>query len=249
MEQILVMPLHDPKGVMFPHIQRITPSLKEIFASALISVKPGEADGLLDDPFFRPFSIPESLPVGAHFKALYQHAAESCPPEAVLHLCFPDRLSFALEGEYRASFLASVGGLRREDLPLIYHRSTAAWATHPRNYREIEGMVSVVGQWVCGRFLDFAWCHLALEAGSLRKILPAVKRSDMAMVAELILALSQEVQTEDVDWLAWEDPFILERPAEELKAERENSLEETRKRLSYALPMMEMIYLYPKEVK
>lgn len=241
MDHILVMPMHDPKGLMFPHMERITPGLKEVFHSAVISITPGERR-LLADPFFRPLTLAANLPVGEHFKALYQHAAETCPPEAALHLCFPDRLAFALEGEFRHSFLASVGGLRREGLPLIFQRSSAAWATHPRNYREIEGMVSTVGEWVFGRFLDFGWCHLVVEAGPLRKILPAVQHTDLSMVAEIVVLLVQEIKTEDVDWLAWEDPFILERPAEAYRREREASLEETRKRLAYALPMMELLY-------
>ena len=41
-----------------------------------------------------------------------------------------------------------------------------------------------------------------------------------------------------MDWLAWEDPFILSRDATELKRERENSLDETKKRLNYVLPMI-----------
>jgi len=44
-----------------------------------------------------------------------------------------------------------------------------------------------------------------------------------------------------VDWLAWEDPMILSRDAAELKRERENSLDETQKRLSYVLPMIETL--------
>ena len=48
-------------------------------------------------------------------------------------------------------------------------------------------------------------------------------------------------QADYVDWLAWEDPFILNCDAAQLKRERENSLAETQKRLSYALPMMEIL--------
>jgi len=44
-----------------------------------------------------------------------------------------------------------------------------------------------------------------------------------------------------VDWLAWEDPLILSRDANEYKLERENSLAETNKRLNYVLPMIETL--------
>ena len=61
------------------------------------------------------------------------------------------------------------------------------------------------------------------------------------MVAEMIFYLQEDIQTRDVDWLAWEDPFLLERDPAELKFERENSLEETHKRLAYAIPMIETL--------
>jgi hypothetical protein len=58
------------------------------------------------------------------------------------------------------------------------------------------------------------------------------------MVAEMIFYLQDHIQTREVDWLAWEDPFILSRPSIELKRERETSLDETKKRLNYVLPMI-----------
>jgi hypothetical protein len=66
------------------------------------------------------------------------------------------------------------------------------------------------------------------------------------MVAEMILHIQDRVKTRDVDWLAWEDPFILSRDALELKTERENSLEETQKRLSYVIPMVELLIKFSK---
>ena len=53
--------------------------------------------------------------------------------------------------------------------------------------------------------------------------------------------MQSEVNARAVDWLAWEDPFIFERDAKELKLERENSLAETNKRLNYVLPMLETL--------
>jgi hypothetical protein len=239
MDHILVMPMHDPTGLLYPHLERITPALKEVFSSAVISIaaeKPPPS--LLADTFFQSFPVMSGVEVGIHFNSLYRHAARVCPPESVLHLCFADRLAFQVAGGYRDAFFASIRSLASESLPLIFQRSPAAWASHPRNYFEIESAITTVGRWVCGRSLDFAWCHLAIEAWRLGKILAKVRRSDMSMVAEIIIQVNREVKTADVDWLEWEDPFILGRNANELKIERENSLDETRKRLSYALPMM-----------
>jgi hypothetical protein len=152
-----------------------------------------------------------------------------------------DRLAFALEGEYRDLFLGDIDSLLPGDVPLIFQRSEAAWDTHPRNYRDLEGIVTTVGRHLFGRSLDYAWCHIAVCAGELREIMPLVKNPGLNMVAEMIFYLQENIQTRNVDWLAWEDPFILSRESSELKHERENSLEETRKRLSYTLPMIETL--------
>jgi hypothetical protein len=75
----------------------------------------------------------------------------------------------------------------------------------------------------------------------LREMMPRVRNPDLSMVAEMIFYLHDEIQTRDVDWLAWEDPFILSRDPTELKRERENSLAETKKRLNYVLPMIDTL--------
>jgi hypothetical protein len=49
-----------------------------------------------------------------------------------------------------------------------------------------------------------------------------------------------------VDWLAWEDPFLLGRDPAEMKAEREQSTDEYEKRLSYCLPMVEALVQFSK---
>ena len=116
-----------------------------------------------------------------------------------------------------------------------------AWETHPQNYCEIEGIVTTVGRSLFGRELDYAWCHIVLRTGQLREIMPLVRNPDLSMVAEMIFYLQDDIQTRDVDWLSWEDPFILARDLAELKHERENDLEETHRRLSYALPMIQTL--------
>jgi hypothetical protein len=63
----------------------------------------------------------------------------------------------------------------------------------------------------------------------------------------MIFYMHDEVKTREVDWLAWEDPFILGRDADELKREREQSLDETNKRLNYVLPMIEMLTRFSKD--
>ena len=182
------------------------------------------------------------MQIGEDFTYLYQCAADAAPPDQIIHLCYLDRVAFALEGEYREAIPCRISTLLTlQDVPVIFQRSELAWATHPQNYRQLEGIVTTVGKNLFGRELDYAWCHIAAPAKQLRKIMPKVKNPDLSMVAEMIFYLQDNVHTRDVDWLAWEDPFILARDAAALKHERENSLEETNKRLRYILPMIETL--------
>jgi hypothetical protein len=247
----LVLPIHDPEGIFLPHLERIAPLLKTAFAQAIINIppstrraQPGAVQLLEANPFFIISSEYPESPVGDHFRALYTFAARLCPPAQVLHLCYVDRLAFALQTHYRQPFLEDVQAVTAEHTPLIFHRSAAAWDTHPRNYRDIEGMVTRAGEWLFQKTLDFAWCHLAVQAGQLAEVLPRTRQSDLSIVAEIVLGMLENVHTKDVDWLAWEDPFILSRDPQELKTERENDPAETRKRLAYTLRMMQMLNQY-----
>lgn len=248
MKPALVFPFNDPDGAMFLHLQAIRPDLKAHFACAFVTIPKGTQERqpenvrlLEQDTFFNIFSIGSEAPTGDHFAYLYWQAAEAAQPEQSLHLCYLDRLSFALRTEHRDRFLADLNGLTEKDVPLIFHRSESAWATHPKNYFELENFVTTVGQTLFNQTLDYGWCHLVIQAWQLGEIMPRVKKHDISMVAEMILHIQADVKTREVDWLAWEDPFILGRDAGELKLERENSLTETRKRVAYVLPMVEMM--------
>lgn len=256
MKPAIVLPLSDPDGTMFPHLGAILPDLKQHFERAYFSIPKNTQDRnaadvriLQDDDFFRLFFTESEKPVGEHFAFLYRQAASEAHPEQILHLCYIDRLSLALRTKHRETFLADVDALTAEHLPLIFHRSERAWATHPKNYHELESFVTNVGQTLFNKTLDYGWCHFVIQAGHLKEIMSLVKRPDLSMVAEMILHVQDVVKTREVDWLAWEDPFILGRDAGELKLERENSLAETRKRLSYVLPMVEMLAQFARNGK
>ena len=247
MRPALAFPFSDPDGRMFHHLQAILPDLKKHFERAYLcppvsTLKHRDhIQQLQADDFFTIFLVDREMQIGEHFAYLYGHAADTAPADQIIHLCYLDRLTFALEGKYRDVFLSDVDSLTSNDLPLIFQRSHIAWETHPQNYRELEGMVTILGRHLFGRDLDYAWCHIAACAGQLREVMPLVKNPDLSMVAEMIFYLQDHIQTRDVDWLAWEDPFILSRDASELKQERENSLDETRKRLNYVLPMLQTL--------
>jgi hypothetical protein len=253
MKPAVVFPYNDLDGTMFPHLQTILPDLKNHFDRAYISAPPAsferlQQNGLIHaDGFFTVFPVDDNKLIGEHFAYLYQRAANAAAyPDQPLHLCYPDRMAFALEGAYRDAFLADIDSLTDNDLPLIFQRSQTAWDTHPQNYRQLEGIVTTVGRNLFGKELDYGWCHIVVCARQLREVMPLVKNPDLSMVAEMIYYLQDNIHTHDVNWLAWEDPFILERDADELKAERENSLAETNKRLSYVLPMLETLTRFSK---
>lgn len=256
MRPALVMPFHDPEGIMLPHLEAILPVLKTHFEQAFLTIteaterlKPENVSFLREQGFFRMYPIASESPIGNHFAYLYRHAAMDAHAEQILHLCYLDRLAFALRMTYREQFLADIGSIDQEHLPLIFQRSEKAWASHPRNYFELEGFVTAIGQNLFNRTLDYGWCHFVIQAEQLRELMPKVKNPDLSMVAEMILHTQENIHTREVDWLAREDPFIHSRVAEEFKVERENSLEEMQKRVSYVMPMVETMIKFSKNGK
>jgi hypothetical protein len=247
MKSVLAFPYNDPDGTMLPHLLAILPELKSHFDHAYICSPPftlellQQRNLILTDSFFTFYPVDGNKLIGERFAYLYQRAAEDADPEQIMHLCYLDRMSFALEGQYRETFLADVDSLHPNDLPLIFQRSQFAWETHPQNYRQLEGIVTVVGKNLFGKELDYGWCHIVVQARHLREIMPKVKNPDLSMVAEMVFYMHDTIHTREVDWLAWEDPFILGHDADQLKREREQSLDETNKRLKYVLPMLETL--------
>ena len=128
---------------MFGRLQVILPDLKEHFERAYIcpplstQTHVQHMQQLLAEDFFTVFPIDRDLQIGEHFAYLYQRAAEAAPLEQIVHLCYLDRLAFALEGEHRKAFLRDIDALSSSDVPLIFERSPVAWATHPQNYRDL----------------------------------------------------------------------------------------------------------------
>jgi hypothetical protein len=249
MRPVIVMPFYDPNGLVFPHLKAITPQLKELFEAAFVSIRPSMrraqaqyCEWLMTDTFFHVYEHPQEVTTaGEDFLPLYAHAAASCPPAQVLHLCFADRVVYALQSEHQEQFRADMQRLQPENCPVIFQRTTAAWQTHPQNYQELEQMVTKVGEFLFGKSLDFAWCHFAIQAGQLQALLPKIQARDLSLEAEMVLLLIDSILTKDVDWLAWEDPFIENCDPQRLKGMREASVAESCKRLSYVVPMLQLL--------
>jgi hypothetical protein len=257
-QPVIVMPLHDPQGQVLPQLYRVTPLLGQAFAAGYASLTSetqlhqGEwVDRLVATGFYRLSVQPADAPLGERFRALYREAATQCNREQPLHLCFADRVAFALQDAYREVFLDDVRASEDGPLPLLFQRSAHAWQTHPYNYREVEHMATQAGALLTGRSLDWTWCHLVIRAAQLDAALPSLAQQEISVLGELLLALLRarhEISTRDVDWLAWEDPFILGQPADELRQVREGSVSETRKRLAYVIPTLELLARYAGEM-
>jgi len=245
---VVVMPYHDPGGEMALHLETILPDLKQMFRRAFVGVtadtvaaQPAVVERLSSEAFFGVTYQKADAGVGEQFYALYTHAAAACVPSEVLHLCFVDRVAYALETAHRTAFVKDVLAVQGMATPLMFLRSEAAWRTHPQNYCDVEMMATRAGELLFGLTLDFAWCHLAIRAGLLQSILSDVRNADISMLAEMTLLLRNRLTSIAVDWLAWEDPFLLECDAKRLKTEREHSSVETRKRLAYIVPTLQLL--------
>ena len=108
MKPAIVMPMHDPLKIFFPHLKAVTPILETIFEHAYISVpystwqkQPENMVWLQSQDFFRVRYHDQDVAIGVDFLTLYNFAASTCPPEQILHLCFIDRIAFALQSEFR----------------------------------------------------------------------------------------------------------------------------------------------------
>jgi hypothetical protein len=244
----IVLPVHDPQALHLPHLKVITPELKQLFSQAFIGISPRTEqtqpewiEALKRDSFFNlNFNETGSMP-GDHYRSVYQNAVAHCSPEQVLHLCTPDRVAFILQSDYREQFILDIQAANRETLPVLFQRTPSAWASYPKNYREIEQLAIRVCDFLFGSYLDLAWSHLVIRTDQLQPLLLQIKSHDFGLLTEVVLLLKDSLQTKDVDWLAWEDPFIFSRDLEELRAEREHSLDETHKRLRWLRPSMQIL--------
>jgi hypothetical protein len=245
---VIVSPFHDTDGLMFAHLESVVPLLKNLFSRAFLSMTPltqqtqaGRVEKLAADAFFAlNYNQPDTL-IGDHFLAGYQNAASHCAPTQILHLCTLDRVVFALQTEHQARFMADIKTASDVPAPILFQRSAAAWATHPRNYREIEHLATRAGQILFDKSLDFVWCHLVIGTGELQEIWPRIQTHDLRVLAEMVLLLRDKLEIREVDWLAWEDPFIFSRDANQMKEEFERSRREHRKRLGYTIPILQLL--------
>lgn len=259
MRPAIVLPFHDPKGILLNHLEQIESDLKQWFDHAFLSISPVTAiyqetrlESLAQDHFYilNP-NFPDTLP-GDHYRAAYHNAVLHCPPHQQLHLCDIDRVAFALQSSHRAEFLQSLEWSIRQSQPILFQRSPTAWATHPGPYQSAEAIAIQLGQLLFGQYYDFAWSYLVVRSDILAGMVPTLQHRDFGLLAEIVLSLRKQLVTCEVDWLAWEDPFILARDFDELRTERDNDPTESDRRLVWNAPIIQLLlnqigHLKPEE--
>jgi hypothetical protein len=244
----LVLPFHDPSGVLLAQLATITPTLRQRFSRAFLSVSPlteqlyaAQLQHLHADPFFAiNTNAPGTLP-GDHYLAGYHNALAQSHPDQRLHLCDIDKLAAILQSHYRDQFLSDITAASSASVPTLFQRSPRAWATYSEPYRQIEHVAITLGQYLLHRYLDFAWSYLVIRAMDLQALVPQLQQRTFGLLAEMVLLQHPNLETQDVDWLFWEDPFIEARNPDSLRAEREASLQETQKRLKGHAPIIRLL--------
>ena len=241
MKHTIVFSIHDTSGVIFGLVEKITPTLQEIFSRAVVSITPKteETQKMMVEEMGRNrfFELCKNEPktiMGDHYMKAIRTALERSERDEIIHICTPDRLSLAIT-KHKNAFLKDMKDERKVEWPILYERSDFAWSTHPKNYRAIESMATTLGKILFEKELDFFWCDLAVKAELLKTIVKKVETSDFRILAELILPMKDELVIKKVDWLEWEDPFVFGREILEFKKEREMSVEEDRKRMGYVM--------------
>lgn len=244
----LVLPFHDPTGILYAQLMHITPTLRRHFGRAFLSISPAterfcaeQIRQLRLDPFFTiNTNAPGTLP-GDHYLAAYRSATANSHPDQRLHLCDIDKLAAILQSQHHDQFLADITAADTAPAPLLFQRSPRAWATYPQPYREIEHVAITLGRYLFQRYFDFAWSHLVIRAADLAAIIPQLSQHTFGLLGEIVLILRADLRTQEVDWLFWEDPFIESRDPDALLQRRANSAQETQKRLKGNAPIIRLL--------
>jgi hypothetical protein len=244
---VLTFPYHDPGGMYNDLLRKNIPFLEKFFDVICISVTPQTVS---QNPELLEYLAnhtkiqlnKEESNIGDHFRNALKIAIDNKQNDSIF-FGFIDRVIFDLETQWKKKFLNDLAKHKNEQF-LLFERSEAAWGTHPNNYREIEQMVSRCFKFLSGMDIELNPCGLILSQESAKKILNESQSQLWDVWGEWILiALKNKlgVKTKKVDWLSWEDPFWEKKEPNKFKVERENSKEETIKRIKSNLPFFSLI--------
>jgi len=242
---ILTFPYYDPGGKHNKAFQRQLETLKSTFDAVCVSAIPPTSEDnaefvqWLEEQGCIVFYNASNTPFGDHSRAALRLATEQAQSQQPIFFGFLGRILFALETEWRTSFLQDIKAHQVSEF-LIFERSRAAWDTHPSNYREIEQMVSRMFEFLCGKFIELMPCALILSCSVANTVLSQSISPSYEVWAEwTLLAMKNSVPTttKKVDWLAYQHPYWEQIEPDILKLEREASREETIKRIKMNMPV------------
>jgi hypothetical protein len=246
---MLAFPYYDPRGKYNRAFQRQLANLKSSFDGICISVVPPTSGDnaafvqyLEEQGCFVYHNAPNTLH-GLHSREALRLALEHAQAQQSIFFGFLDRILFALETEWRTSFLQDLKAYQAAEF-VVFERSHAAWDTHPANFREIEQMVSRMFEFLHGKFIDLMPCAFIMSYPAANVILSqSVSASTDVWGEWVLLAMKNHIPitTQKVDWLAWKDPYWEHVEPDRLKSHREASREETIKRINMNVPCMLML--------
>jgi len=243
---ILTLPYYDPTGQLNASLRRQLATLQAAFTALCFNVVAdtaecnGEAIGELAAQGCAVHKCPPGASIGDQSRAALRLALTRPATDGSIFFGFLNRVLFALETEHRAVFLHDLSTAPAHDL-LLYERSPAAWDTHPKNYREIEGMASRMFEVLSGRRLELMPCALLLSRDAAAAVLAESTNASHAVWAEwLLLAMKAgiPITTRGVDWLAWQVAHWEGGDADLLRRAREHSRDEFVKRVRMNVPVM-----------
>ena len=245
MRMIVAMPIHDVDGELTEKILERSLILKMIFRKAVVSITPVTEEKnpdlvkkLKKNTFFEVILNKEGTHFGDHYLAAFKGAVKTAKKGEIIHFCNQDRLIFIIDN-YLDTFKKDLKGKKTT----IFQRSDKAWQSHPINYRATESMATDLGFKLFGKKFDFFWCSFSMSKENLAKTNSLVKdyRDDYLICAEMILLNFKKITIKEVDWLAWEDPYIFHKDADKFKKEKESDEKEGEKRLAYVIPTIKYL--------
>jgi hypothetical protein len=248
---ILAFPYHDPQGTCNEALRRHLDRLQSTFSAICLGATPptlSENAAFLAELRAAGCLVAENGPgtsIGDHSRSALQLAVQASQGQGPIAFLFLDRFLYAMETEHREPFLADL--VRYQDCAcMVFERTPAAWATHPANYQEVEGMTTRLGELLFGSTVDWCPCALIFGAAVARAIVQGSNTPTYAVWAEWLLLAAQHgaaIASVEVDWLAWEDPFwaratgVTHADAEQLRRAQEGDPLQVVKRIQMHAPM------------
>ena len=245
---ILAIPYYDPDGrynACFRQYKDLLLSTFEAICLSVIAPTETRNASFLHELSETGCTLVQTAPEGSFgqpSRDALRCAAKDASSISPVFFGFLDRILFALDTEWRSSFLADLHAFQTHDF-CVFERSPAAWATHPSNYREVEQMITQMGHMLWGLSIEWSPGALLMSPSTVQMVLQSSVSPSFAIWGEwILLALTHHIglTQKSVDWLTWEDPYWEQTDVQALKHRRESSQDETRRRIAWNTPILQL---------